>query len=154
MEPFTEAMRDLAPMGEAQSDRDDPKPGNRDIWGDEPEEVDASAVVEELETAWPEEARKWHQHPVFVPFKAVGLFIKRSGKRIAVTAAGGFVVIVGIALLVLPGPGLLVIILGLGILATEYVWAERLLKMAKDKATQAKDKVLGKKPANDDGSAA
>ncbi len=141
-------------MGEPQSDPDDSKRGNRDIWGDEPEEVDASAVVEELETAWPEEAREWHEHPVIVPFKAVGLFIKRSGKRIAITAAGGFVVIVGIALLVLPGPGLLVIILGLGILATEYVWAERLLKMAKDKATQAKDKVLGKKPANDDGSAA
>ncbi len=141
-------------MGEPQSDPDDSKRGNRDIWGDEPEEVDASAVVEELETAWPEEAREWHEHPVIVPFKAVGLFIKRSGKRIAITAAGGFVVIVGIALLVLPGPGLLVIILGLGILATEYVWAERLLKMAKDKATQAKDKVLGKKPANDDDSAA
>jgi hypothetical protein len=147
-------MRDLAPMGEPRPDPDDSRRGSRDVWGDEPEEVDASAVVEELETAWPEEARQWHEHPVFVPFKAVGLFIKRSGKRIAITAAGGFVVIVGIALLVLPGPGLLVIILGLGILATEYVWAERLLRMAKDKATQAKDKVLGKKPPNDDGSAA
>jgi len=63
-------------------------------------------------------------------------------------------VIVGIALLVLPGPGLLVIILGLGILATEYVWAERLLKMAKDKANQAKDKVLGRKPSSDDSGAA
>ena len=132
----------------------DPEERSRAVWGDEPEEVDASAVVEELETAWPEEARRWHDHPVFVPFKAVGLFIKRSGKRIAVTAVGGFLVIVGVALLVLPGPGLLVIILGLGVLATEYVWAERLLKMAKDKANQAKDKVLGKKPANDDGGAA
>ena len=46
------------------------------------------------------------------------------------------------------------IILGLGILATEYVWAERLLKMAKDKANQAKDKVLGRKPSSDDSGAA
>ena len=35
-------------------------------------------------------------------------------------------------MLVLPGPGILVIIAGLAILATEYVWAERLLRMAKD----------------------
>ena len=149
------AMRDLAFMGEARPDPTrDPERGNRAIWGDEPEEVDASSVVEEIDTAFPDAARRWHEHPVFVPFKAVGLFIKRSGKRIAVTAAGGFLVIVGIALLVLPGPGLLVIILGLGILATEYVWAERLLKMAKDKANQAKDKVLGRKPSSDDSGAA
>ena len=128
-------MRDLALMGEPQPDPTrGPERGNRAIWGDEPEEVDASTVVEELETGFPDAARRWHDHPVCVPFKAVG----------------GFLVIVGVALLVLPGPGLLVIILGLGILATEYVWAERLLKMAKDKATQAKDKVLRKKPAGDD----
>lgn len=138
-------------MGEPQPEptqghgRDD-----RAVWGDEQEEIDASAVVEELEAGYPETARQWHEHPVFVPFKVVGFFIKRSGKRIAVTVVGGFLVIVGIALLVLPGPGLLVIILGLGILATEYVWAERLLKMAKQKAMQAKDTVLGKKASSDD----
>ena len=49
-------------------------------------------------------------------------------------------------MLVLPGPGLLVIIVGLAILATEYVWAQRLLQVAKEKATQAKDMVLRKKP--------
>ena len=137
-------------MGEPQPQPDPARERDRRaIWGDEPEEVDASTVVEEIETAFPDADRRWHDHPLFVPFKAVGLFIKRSGKRIAVTAAGGFLVIVGVALLVLPGPGLLVIILGLGILATEYVWAERLLKMAKDRANQAKDKVLGRKP-NDD----
>jgi uncharacterized protein (TIGR02611 family) len=148
------AVRDWRTMGEVEPDPiNEPERSHRGIWGDEPEEVDASAVVEEIETAFPDEAGRWHDRVVFVPFKAVGLFIKRSGKRIAITAAGGFLVIVGIALLVLPGPGLLVIILGLGILATEYVWAERLLKMAKDKANQAKDKVLRKKPANDDGAA-
>jgi hypothetical protein len=121
-----------------------PRHGDRQIWGDDPEELDASAVVEQVETAFPDVGRRWHDHPVFVPFKAVGLFIKRSGKRIAVTVAGGFVVLVGIAMLVLPGPGILVIIAGLAILATEYVWAERLLKMAKERAVQAKEKVLRK----------
>ena|SRR5689334_9384397 len=131
-----------------------PRRGEREIWGDDPEQVDASAVVEQIETAFPEVERRWHDHPVIAPFKAVALFIKRSGKRIAVTVAGGVVILVGIAMLVLPGPGLLVIIAGLAILATEYVWAERLLRMAKERATQAKDKVLRKKPDSDDGGTA
>ena len=128
-----------------------PRRGDRRIWGDDPEELDASAVVEQVETAFPDTERRWHDHPFFAPFKAVGMFIKRSGKRIAVTVAGGFVVIVGVALLVLPGPGILVIIAGLAILATEYVWAERLLRMAKERAVQAKDKVLRRKSESDDG---
>ena len=128
-----------------------PRRGDRQIWGDDPEEVDASAVVEEIEGGDPRTGLAWHDHPVFVPVKAVGLFVKRSGKRIAVTVVGGFVVIVGIAMLVLPGPGILVIIAGLAILATEYVWAERLLKMAKERAVQAKDKVIRKKSKSDDG---
>ena len=69
------------------------------------------------------------------------------------TAAGGFLVIVGIALLVLPGPGLLVIILGLGILATEYVWAERLLRTAREKAEQAKNMVLRRNDDSEDDAA-
>jgi uncharacterized protein (TIGR02611 family) len=75
----------------------------------------------------------------------VARFLARNGRRIGIAAVGGFLVIAGIALLVLPGPGWLVIFLGLGILATEFVWAERLLNKAKEKAQQAKDKVLRKK---------
>jgi uncharacterized protein (TIGR02611 family) len=117
----------------------------RDVWGDDPEEVDASAVVSELPIAEPAAARRWHDHPAFVPLKAVGRFIQRSGKRIAVSIAGFAVLLAGIALLVLPGPGWLLIFIGLSILATQYVWAERLLKTAKRRAEQAKDVVLRKK---------
>ena len=39
--------------------------------------------------------------------------------------------------MVLPGPGLLLIVAGLGVLATEYVWAKKLLVRAKDRAEQA-----------------
>jgi uncharacterized protein (TIGR02611 family) len=117
----------------------------RDVWGDDPEEIDASQTVAELEVDQPEAARRWHEHPAFVPIKAVAHFIQRSGKRIAVTIAGFAVLLAGIALLVLPGPGWLLIFIGLTILATEYVWAERLLKAAKRKAEQAKDVVLRKK---------
>jgi hypothetical protein len=48
-------------------------------------------------------------------------------------------------MLVLPGPGLLVIVAGLGILSSEYVWAQRMLATAKRKAEEAKDAVLRKK---------
>jgi putative transmembrane protein PGPGW len=144
-------MRDYSDMAESQPS---PRRGDREIWGDDPEEIDASAVVEQIAAAYPDAERRWHDHPLIAPFKAVALFIKRSGKRIAVTIAGGVVILVGIAMLVLPGPGLLVIIAGLAILATEYVWAERLLRMAKERAVQAKDKVLRKKANSDDGGAA
>ncbi len=46
-------------------------------------------------------------------------------KRILIALAGGTVVLIGIALIPLPGPGLLVILAGLGILATEFAWARR-----------------------------
>ena len=91
---------------------------------------------------------------VWYPLEWVWRFLRRDGKRIGVSIAGGALVLVGLVMLVLPGPGVVVIIAGLAILATEYVWAERLLLMAKEKAVQAKDKVLRKKANSDDGGAA
>lgn len=52
--------------------------------------------------------------------------------RVAVTIIGTAVVAIGIVLLPLPGPGWLIIFGGLGILATEYVWARRLLAWARE----------------------
>ena len=125
--------------------------GKRDVWGDEPEEVDASAVVEELSSAYPQTERAWHDHPAFVPFKAVGLFIRKSGKRILITAVGFFLLIVAVVIIPVPGPwSILLTIVALSILATEYVWAERLLKTAREKAEQARDKVMRRKPSGDD----
>lgn len=46
--------------------------------------------------------------------------------KVVVTVVGVSVVLVGIALLVLPGPGWLVIFLGLGILGTEFPAVRRL----------------------------
>jgi putative membrane protein len=51
-------------------------------------------------------------------------------RRLAIAVVGGTVLLVGIAMVVLPGPALLVIPLGLGILATEFIWARRWLKRA------------------------
>jgi hypothetical protein len=41
------------------------------------------------------------------------------------------VLAIGIAMIVLPGPAIVVIPLGLGILATEFVWARSLLAKVK-----------------------
>jgi uncharacterized protein (TIGR02611 family) len=122
-------------------------PHRHDVWGDDPEERDASEIVAEIAAIEPEISRRWHDHPAVVPIKAVLLFIAHNGKRIFVTIAGLVVLLVGIAGLVLPVlPGWALIFVGLGILATEYVWAQRLLRIAKEKANAAKDRVLRKKP--------
>jgi uncharacterized protein (TIGR02611 family) len=128
-------------------------PHDHEVWGDDPEELDASAVVEEVAEEFPEAERRWHDHPAFVPVKAVGLFVQRSGKRIAVTVVGFAVLLAGVAMLVLPGPGIVVILAGLAILATEYVWAERMLAEAKRRAVQAKDVVTRKNARNADDAA-
>jgi uncharacterized protein (TIGR02611 family) len=47
--------------------------------------------------------------------------------RIGVAALGLLVIVVGVVLLALPGPGWAVIFLGLGIWATEFAWARALL---------------------------
>lgn len=43
------------------------------------------------------------------------------------SVGGAALILAGVALLVLPGPGLLVIVAGLALLATEYAWARRRL---------------------------
>ena len=49
---------------------------------------------------------------------------------------GGSVLIVGIAMIVLPGPAFVVIPVGLGILGLEFAWARIWLKKAKAKAQE------------------
>jgi Flp pilus assembly protein TadB len=64
-------------------------------------------------------------------------FIGRSSKRIAVTVVGAALVIAGLAMLVLPGPGILVVALGFAVLGTEYAWAAAALERTKRVAAQA-----------------
>lgn len=87
-------------------------------------------------------------HWVWFPLGAVVRFIGRNGRRIAITVAGFALLVVGLILLVLPGPGILLVIAGLAVLATEYVWAQRALNYAKRRASDAKDRVL-RRPRRD-----
>lgn len=56
-------------------------------------------------------------------------------RRVVVSVIGATVLLIGVALLVLPGPAFLVIPAGLAILATEYAWARRWLRKARQVAT-------------------
>jgi uncharacterized protein (TIGR02611 family) len=55
-------------------------------------------------------------------------------RKVVIAMVGGTVLLLGIIMLVTPGPGLGGILAGLAILATEFVFARRLLKKAKDGA--------------------
>ena len=61
--------------------------------------------------------------------------------RTGFTIAGFLVVVLGVVLLPLPGPGLLVIALGLAMLALEFDWAERMLERAVNRLDEGKDAV-------------
>lgn len=55
----------------------------------------------------------------------------RAARRIAVAVVGGTLLLFGVLMLVLPGPGMLAIAAGLGVLALEFAWARRLLRRAR-----------------------
>ena len=59
--------------------------------------------------------------------------ITRQTKKIIIGILGGLVVVVGLILIPYPGPGMLIVILGVSILATEFDWAKRLKVFAKRK---------------------
>jgi hypothetical protein len=69
--------------------------------------------------------------------RAVVRFILRSAKRIAVTVVGGVLVVAGIAMLVLPGPGILVVVVGFAVLGIEYAWAAAALERTRRAAETA-----------------
>jgi uncharacterized protein (TIGR02611 family) len=62
-------------------------------------------------------------------------------RRIVVLIVGMTVLLIGIAMIVLPGPALVVIPVGLAILATEYAWAQRWLHVVQDSAEKGADKL-------------
>ena len=69
---------------------------------------------------------------------------QRIAKRVVVAVIGGTVTLIGIALIVLPGPAFIVIPIGLSILATEFVWAKRWLRKTRQLVTS-----LGSMPPRD-----
>jgi uncharacterized protein (TIGR02611 family) len=71
-------------------------------------------------------------------------------KRYLKIAFGFTLLLVGLLMVFTPGPGWLVIGVGLGVLAAEYVWARRLLDQMKQQSIKIREAVLptnGTKPA-------
>jgi Putative transmembrane protein (PGPGW) len=72
--------------------------------------------------------------PVPMLFKSL-----QQTKRFLKILFGFTLLVLGVAMLVTPGPGWLVIALGLGVLAAEFVWARRLLDHLKEQGDRLKD---------------
>lgn len=66
-------------------------------------------------------------------------------KKTIILIIGGTIIFFGVLLLVLPGPGILVIIAGLAVLATEFAFAEKALSKIKKSVKKVGERVR-KKP--------
>lgn len=62
-------------------------------------------------------------------------------KKVIIGVIGTTILLIGIVLIVLPGPAFIVIPIGLSILATEFIWAKRLMEKFKEKLS----KIVSKK---------
>lgn len=58
-------------------------------------------------------------------------------RRFAISVAGGTVLLIGVVMIVTPGPAFILIPAGLAILGVEYAWARYWLKRVKEKARSA-----------------
>jgi uncharacterized protein (TIGR02611 family) len=78
------------------------------------------------------------------------MFIRtiQQAKRWVKILFGFTLLALGIVLIVTPGPGWLTILLGLGILAAEFVWARTLLDRLKEQGIRLRDAVFVRQPAD------
>jgi len=84
-----------------------------------------AAIEAEFETGYREETREEAR--------------KGAIKRLFRMASGTFVTILGVILMPLPGPGLLVVAVGLGILSRDVAWADRLLQIVRKRLPSDSD---------------
>lgn len=64
-------------------------------------------------------------------------------RRIFLILAGFTLLALGIVMIFTPGPGTPVILMGLGLLAAEFVWARRLMERIKRETMRLKDALMG-----------
>lgn len=68
----------------------------------------------------------------------------RWARRIVVGVFGGTLLLIGIAMVVLPGPAIIVVPLGLGVLGLEFAWARHWLRRLRTTASDMVDRVRGR----------
>jgi hypothetical protein len=81
---------------------------------------------------------------------SVRLWFWSQARKIVVAVIGTTVLLAGLAMLLLPGPGWAAIFAGLAILASEFVWARWVLKHARAKFNQAWEMATGSKLLSED----
>ena len=74
------------------------------------------------------------KHPLFGTYKVA--------KRVAIGIVGGTVLLLGVVMMVTPGPGIAGILAGLGILAIEFTWARIWLKKVKAKSKEMAQNIM------------
>jgi uncharacterized protein (TIGR02611 family) len=72
--------------------------------------------------------------------------LARFARRGGIFLVGVALLVAGAAMLVLPGPGIAVILLGLVVLAREFSWARRVLDWARRRFVQLKDQAQARRP--------
>lgn len=75
------------------------------------------------------------------PLQRLSRWTYTHARRVVVLVVGGTVVLFGVLLLVMPGPGILLILGGLGILAVEFAWARRLLRRVRRQVGELGDSI-------------
>lgn len=76
---------------------------------------------------------KWYlEQPAFKPWRKWIVFV-----------FGSTILIIGIVMIVLPGPAFIVIPISLAVLGTEFVWAKKLLDRIKKETTRIKGALKG-----------
>ena len=70
----------------------------------------------------------------FQPVNGCDAMILKTARKLVVAVIGGTALLLGAVMLVTPGPGIIGILAGLAILATEFIWARTLLKRMKRRA--------------------
>ena len=76
------------------------------------------------------------KHPFYGSYKVA--------KRIVIGIVGGTILLLGVVMMVTPGPGIPAILVGLGILGVEFAWARHWLKKVKAKAGDVTRAVMGR----------
>lgn len=79
--------------------------------------------------------------PLFTDLVTLAVLSYRQARRIVVLVLGTSVLLVGIAMIVLPGPAVVVIPVGLGILAIEFAWARRWLRKMRRTAGEFRQRI-------------
>jgi len=80
---------------------------------------------------------------------SISVTVKRA-KRLVIFIIGSSILLLGVAMIILPGPAIVFIPIGLAILGTEFIWARRLLRGFTNKSKSIRSTVMDKMNGKND----